>query len=98
MKLFGKSMFSRHTAPLTVPLVLFFFLPPLAIGFTWISVVVPHLSAYISPLEDSHPFTCSILQTSIRVMFLPAIFVPQFLMIHFYQRYYDRKKRGHDAA
>jgi len=98
MKLFGKSMFSKYTAPLTVPLVLIFFLVPLAVAFAWISLIVPHLSANISPLQDSHPFAGSLLQTFIRVLVLPVFFVPQFLMIYFYQKHYDRKKRERDAA
>jgi hypothetical protein len=98
MKLFGKSMFSRYTAPLTVPLVLVLFLVPLTLSALWISTVVPHLSAIIASLEDSHPFAHSFLRIFIRVLVLAVFFVSQFLMIHFYQRYYDRKKRGHDAA
>ncbi len=91
-------IFSKYNAPLTVPLVLIFGLVTLVVMGTWINVIVPHFSADLSSLEDSSPFWHSILQTLIRVMVLPVIGLSTFLMVHFYQRYYDRKKREHDAA
>jgi len=89
---------SRYSAPLTVPLVLAFFLVPLALAIVWTSAAIPRLAVTISPLEDSHPFTHSILHTLIGFSLLPAFLVPQFLMIHFYQRYYERKKRARETA
>ena len=89
---------SKYNAPMTLPSLLVVLLIPLVIAFTWIGVVVPHLSAYISSLADSYPVTHAFLQSFIRFMFLPVFVVPVFVMVHFYQRYYDRKKRGHDAA
>jgi hypothetical protein len=98
MKLLGKFIFSKYTAPLNVPLVLVFFLVPLIVAVAWASVVVPRLCAAISPMEDSNPLVHSILHTFVGFMVLPAFVVPQFLMIHFYQKHYDRKKREHDTA
>jgi hypothetical protein len=88
----------RYSAPLTVPLVLVFFLVPMTLAITWGSVVVPRLAVAISPIEESHPFVHSILHTVIGFTILPAFLVPQFLMIHYYQRYYERKKRERDSA
>ena len=95
LKLFGKSLFDRYTAPLTVPLLLACFLLPGSVAVAWASLAVPRLCSVISPMEDAHPFAHSILHTSIGFMLVPAFVVPQFLMIHFYQKHYDRKKRWH---
>src|SRR5579862_634194 len=98
MKLFGKSMFDKYTAPLTVPLLLACFLLPMTIAVAWASLAVPRLCAVISPIEDNHPFAHSILHTSIGFTVVPALVVPQFLMIHFYQKHYDGKKHAPDIA
>ncbi len=87
----------KYNAPLTVPLVLVFGSGTLAITFAWIVLVSPRLLACLASLEDSSPVIYSLLRSLIAFMILPVIFVSVFLMVHFYQRYYDRKKQKHDA-
>lgn len=88
--------FRRYSAPLSGPLMLVICSVPVALSFAWIMLVVPRLSARISLLEDSSPVICSILQGVIRFVMLPVWMISTFLMVHFYRRYYEQKKRERD--
>jgi hypothetical protein len=85
---------SKYDAPMTLLSILIIFPVSLAVAFAWIQFAVPPLSTLISPLDDGHPVLHSVLQTSIRALFLPMFIVPLFVMVHFYQRRYDKKTRG----
>lgn len=90
--------FSKYNAPLNCALLLTFFLVPSMLALGWMFLVVPRLSAEFAQLAETRHYTGSILQ-SLNVGFVfPLFFVTQFLMIHFYQKYYDRKKRQQEPS